>query len=253
MFDDLKGQRVLVTGASTGIGAAVAKGFGAEGARVAVHYNASADAANAVAEAVTALGGEAHLIGGDLSQRGAAEQVVADAADALGGLDVLVNNAGALVRRAMLEELDDDLIDQVFDLNVRQLTHACRAAIPHLRQSAGCIINTGSIAGRHGGGPGAGVYAAAKAWVQSVTRNLAKEFAAEGIRANAVAPGVIYTPFHERFSTAEQLESMRQTIPMARLGTPEECVGAYLFLASKAASGYITGQVIEVNGGQLMP
>ncbi|MCB9947633.1 MAG: SDR family oxidoreductase [Rhodospirillaceae bacterium] len=253
MFDDLKGLRVLVTGASTGIGAAVAKGFAAEGCRVAVHYNASADAAKAVVEAIGAAGGDAKSLAGDLSRRGEAERVVADAVTLLGGLDVLVNNAGALVRRAMLEEIDDILIDQVFDLNVRQLTHACRAALPHLRKNAGTIINTGSIAGRHGGGPGAGVYAAAKAWVQSFTRNLAKEFAADGIRVNAVAPGVIYTPFHERFSTPDQLETMRKTIPMGRLGTPEECVGAYLFLASKAAAGYITGQVIEVNGGQLMP
>ena len=253
MFDDLQGQRVLITGASTGIGAAVAKGFGASGARVVVHYNASAEAAQTVADAITANGGEAHLVGGDLTTRGAAEKVVVDAVAALGGLDVLVNNAGALVRRAKLEELDDDLIDQVFDLNVRQLTHVSRMATPHLRESKGCMIHTGSIAGRNGGGVGAGVYAAAKAWVQSVNRNMAKELAADGIRVNAVAPGVITTPFHERFSTAEQLEAMRQTIPMGRLGTAEECVGAYLFLASKAAAGYITGQVIEVNGGQLMP
>ena len=137
---------------------------------------------------------------------------------------------------------------------MRPVLSACRAAVPHIKRSGGgSIINTGSIVARHGGGPGVSLYGGAKAFVEAVTRNLAKEFATSGIRVNAVAPGVIATPFHDRFSTAEALENFRKMIPMARLGTAEECVGAYLFLASESLSRYVTGQVIEVNGGQLMP
>ena len=253
MFDDLKGKKVLVTGASTGIGAAVAKGFAAAGSLVAVHFNSSGAAARSVADAIAAAGGQAVLVAGDLSHTPEVERVVGEAVAALDGLDVLVNNAGAMIRRATLEEVDDAYLEAVFALNVRSVVHASRVALPHLRSAGGCIVNTGSIAGRHGGGPGAGQYAAAKAWVQSITRNMAKEFAAEGIRVNAVAPGVILTPFHDRFSTPEFLEGLRRSIPMGRLGEPEDCVGAYLFLASSAAAGFVTGQVIEVNGGQLMP
>ncbi len=253
MFDDLAGQRVLITGASTGIGAEVARGFAQAGAVVAVHYNQSVKAADALAEEIRGAGGTAHLVAGDVAEPGTAARIVDDAAAAMGGLDVLVNNAGALVRRVRPGDWDDEIIDQVFDLNVRQLLHACRAALPYLKARPGSIINTGSVAGRNGAGIGAGLYGSAKAWVQNITRNLAKELVSDGIRVNCVAPGTIMTPFHERFSTPEQLEAIRQTIPMGRLGRADECVGAYLFLASDQAASFITGQVIEVNGGQLMP
>jgi 3-oxoacyl-[acyl-carrier protein] reductase len=117
----------------------------------------------------------------------------------------------------------------------------------------GNIINVTSIAARNGGGSGAGLYASAKGFVSTFTRALAKEEAGNGIRVNGVAPGTITTPFHERDSSAAQLEAIRQTIPLGRLGTAEDCVGAFLFLASDQLSSYVTGQVIEVNGGQLMP
>jgi 3-oxoacyl-[acyl-carrier protein] reductase len=142
---------------------------------------------------------------------------------------------------------------RVLDLNVNSVVIASHAALPHLRKSRGCIINTGSIAGRNGGGPGVGIYGAAKGFVQTFTRALAKEVAPDGIRVNAVAPGTIATPFHERDSTPEQLEAVRKGIPLGRLGSAEDCAGAYLFLASPSMSRYVTGQIIEVNGGQLMP
>lgn len=122
-----------------------------------------------------------------------------------------------------------------------------------LKRKGGFIINTSSVAARNGAGGGAGLYGSAKAFVSNVTRGLAKELIADRIRVNAVAPGFIATPFHDRYSTPAQVEAAIQTIPMARVGTAEDCVGAYLFLASDLLSGYMIGQIIEVNGGQLMP
>lgn len=254
MFDDLKGKRVLITGSSTGIGAAAAIAFGELGARVAVHYNSSRDEAQAVVSAIAANGGEAILVGGDVSRSDEAARVVDEAARSLGGLDVLINNAGALVKRVPLGQIDDELYDRVLDVNVRSVVMASQAALPHLRAAGGgSIIHTTSVAARNGGGPGALLYASAKAFVSNAVRNMAKDLAGERIRVNGVAPGVIVTPFHERYSTPEMLETMRKTVPMGILGKPEDCVGAYLFLASDKLAGYVTGQVIEVNGGQLMP
>jgi 3-oxoacyl-[acyl-carrier protein] reductase len=125
--------------------------------------------------------------------------------------------------------------------------------LPWLEASGGFIIHTSSIAARTGGAGGAGLYAAAKAFVSSVTRGMAKEFVGMGIRVNAVSPGVILTPFHERYTSPEQMEAMLATIPQGRFGTPDDCVGAFLFLASPTLSSYVTGQILEVNGGQLMP
>lgn len=254
MLDDLRGKRVLITGASTGIGAATAIEFGRLGSHVVVHYNSSEDDARAVVDTIRKAGGKADLLKGDVSVSAEAIRVVNEAAGILGGLDVLINNAGALVQRSPVTDITDELFDRVIDLNVRSVVMASKAAVPHLRKAGGgAIINTSSIAARNGGGPGAGLYASAKAFVSNLTRNMAKEYAADNIRVNAVAPGVIMTPFHQRFSTPEMLEAMRKTIVMGRIGEPQECVGAYVFLASPAMSGYITGQVIEVNGGQLMP
>lgn len=250
---DLSGRRILITGSSTGIGAAVAIGAARAGATVAVHYNASRDKAENLVEGIRAAGGKVHLVGGDVSQSAIAARVVDEAAEAMGGLDTLINNAGALVKRAPLDQVDDSTYDAILDLNVRSVVVASQAALKHMKKAGrGSIVNTSSVAARNGGGPGALLYAGAKAFVLNITRNMAKELAGQNIRVNGVSPGVITTPFHERYSTPEILEAMRKTIPMARLGAPEECVGAYLFFCSDELSGYITGQVLEVNGGQFM-
>lgn len=250
---DLAGKRVLITGASTGIGAAVARAFAAQGMKIGLHFNASRDPAEKLAAEIKAGGGTVHLIQGDVSQDGETERVVKDAAEALGGLDGLVNNAGGMLGRLPTAEMTDAHYERVMNLNARSVLAATRAAHPYLKQQGGFVINTTSIAARNGGGNGAILYAASKGFVSTITHGHAKEFVNDKIRVNAVAPGVIATPFHERYSTQAQLDASVRGIPMGRLGTAEECVGAYEFLASERMSGYITGQVIEVNGGQLMP
>ena len=251
---DLAGKSVLITGASTGIGAAAARAFARAGCRVAIHYNASLNRAEEVAADVRFNGAEAFLVGGDLRSSDKAREVVAATAEHFGGLDILINNAGGLVKRTPIAELDDSFFDEVINLNVRSLVTACVAAVPHMRKAGhGNIINVSSIAARHGGGPGSVMYASAKGFVSTFTHGLAKELVKDNIRVNAVSPGVIATPFHERYSTPAMMESMRATIPMGRVGTPEECAGTFLYLASDELSGFVTGQIVEVNGGQLMP
>lgn len=251
---DLAGKSVLVTGASTGIGAAAARAFAAAGCRVAIHYNASLNRAEEVAADVRFAGAQAFLIGGDLRTSAKAREVVDEAVAHLGGLDILVNNAGGLVRRVPVAEIDDAFFDEVIDLNVRSLVACCSAAVPHMRRAGhGNIVNVTSIAARSGGGTGSAMYASAKGFVSTFTRGLAKEVVKDGIRVNAVSPGVIATPFHERYSTPAMLEAFKTSIPMNRLGSAEECSGAFLYLASDALSGFVTGQILEVNGGQVMP
>lgn len=250
---DLSGKVVLITGASTGIGAALARAFARQGAQVGLHYNSSETAATDVAEAIVRSGGTAHLVRGDLADPAAVGRVVEDTVRHFGRLDGLINNAGLMLGRVSLQEMDDAQYDRVMDLNARSVLAATRFAHPWLRREGGFVINTTSVAARTGGTAGVTLYASAKAFVSSLTRGLAKELIADGIRVNAVSPGVVQTAFHERYSNAEQMNAMLRSIPAGRLGTPEDCVGVYLFLASPALSGYIVGQTIEVNGGQFMP
>ena len=254
MIPDLKSKVVLVTGASTGIGAATAKGFAANGARVMVHYNASKAEAGAVVAEIIAAGGEAALVQGDISDRSVPARIVADTVKHFGRIDVLINNAGGMLGRKWLGEMDDAHYDRVMDLNVWSVVAFMREVAPLMKaQGGGNIINVSSIAARHGGGGGSVLYASAKGFVSTFTKGMAKELIGANIRVNAVSPGTISTPFHERYSTAEQLEAGRKTIPQGRLGIAEDCVGTFLFLASDALSGYLVGQVIEVNGGHYMP
>ena len=250
---DLADKVFLVTGASTGIGAGVAEALAAQGARVAIHYNSSEAEAKSVAETIAAAGGDAFLVQGDVSKHDDAVAVVKAAAGHFGALDGVINNAGSMLGRKPIDQADEAYDRAIFDLNAHSVVWVTRAALPWLRKRGGVVINTTSISARNGGGPGAILYAAAKAHVSTITRGLAKELVRDRIRVNAVAPGVILTPLHERFTTAEQMKGLVGGIPMGRPGTVEECVGTYLFLASDMLSGYITGQVIEVNGGQLMP
>jgi 3-oxoacyl-[acyl-carrier protein] reductase len=250
-FDD---QVVLVTGASTGIGAAVARAFAEAGAKVVVHYNSSEKAAQEVFREVQAAGSEALLVKADVTQPAELEAMVAKVMERYGRIDILIHNAGGLILRSPVGEMPDETYQYIMDLNMRSTFQMCKLVVPIMqRQGHGNIVNVTSLAARNGGGGGSIVYAAAKGGVSTFTRGLAKEVAAQGIRVNALSPGLILTPFHERWTPPAMMEAITKTIPMGRPGTAEECVGAVLFLASDKMSGYITGQILEVNGGILMP
>jgi 3-oxoacyl-[acyl-carrier protein] reductase len=244
----------VIFGASSGIGAAVARRFAACGASVLVHFNSNRAGAEAVAAEIRSAGGKAAVIGGDISDGEVAARLVREAAEVLEGLDIVINNAGSMFGRTAIAKATEQRYHDVIDLNIGGVFFACRSAAAILQeQRSGTIINTTSIAARTGGGEGVGLYGSAKAFVSTLTRVLAKELAPFGVRVNAVSPGVIATRFHEKFSTPEQLAAAVKGIPLGRLGTSEDCVGAFEFLADESMSGYVTGQVIEVNGGQLMP
>jgi 3-oxoacyl-[acyl-carrier protein] reductase len=248
MFDDLKNKVVVITGGVTGIGGAASLAFAAAGARVFAQYLGGGPELAVVEEAGIAT------LKLDLTKPDAPQKLIDAALKKFGRIDVLVNNAGSLVARIPLEELSDEFISKVFDLNCRQLIHCCRLAGDVMKkQNSGNIINVTSIAARNGASPGGSIYAGAKAFVSAFTKTIAKELVGYNIRVNCVSPGTIHTAFHDRFSTAEKRAATAKTIPMQRLGLAEDCAGTFLYLASDQASGYVTGQVIEVNGGQLMP
>lgn len=249
-----EGKVVVVTGASTGIGAAIAGGFAAAGAQVAVHYNASAEAASRVVEAITSSGGRADAFRADVTDPAALQGFLDAVVDRLGPIDVLVNNAGGLVERKPLDEAPDELYEAIMNLNVRSVFQACRIVLPAMRErGSGSIVNVASIAARNGGAGGAVLYASSKAAVATMTRGLAREVADSGIRVNAISPGVFDTPFHERHTDPEVYAALEKSVPLGRAGRPDECVGPALFLASDRAASYVTGQVLEVNGGQFAP
>lgn len=249
---DMTGRVALVTGASTGIGRWAAIALAECGAAVAVNYNRNLEGAEETKRAIESLGGRAVIIQSDVSTKAGADSLVAAARAQLGPIDILVNNAGDLIERRSLLEFPEDLYDRVMNLNFKSVLLCSQAVMPEMiERRRGSIINVGSIAGHHGGGPGAAIYAASKAAVMCLTKGLAKELAAHGVRVNGVAPGVIATPFHERLSTPEMMAQFAASIPLGRPGTSEECGRVIAFLASDAA-GYIHGEMIEINGGQLM-
>lgn len=244
---DFAGKRVLVTGASTGIGAATACAFGASGAVVGVHYNRSEEAARQTTAEIEKAGGKALLLHGDLMQESACISTVEAFVKQAGGVDVLVNNAGGLLLRAPFTEYDVKTFNDTFLLNVTSAFLCTRSAVPHLRASGGgSIVFVSSVATRFGP-TGVAPYAAAKSALNGFTMSLARELASDNIRVNAVAPGVIDTPFHKA-TPKERLAVLREMILMKRFGNADEVAGVIVFLASDAAR-YITGECIEVNGG----
>ena len=248
LFDTnlLSGKTIVITGAGRGIGLEVANLMAECGAKIIAHSGRQSTAK--YLSEITSSVFEA-----DFTDTKAVEEFVKFVQTETSVIDVLINNAGTMVGRFPADELTTDQYQKLVDLNQSSVVHITSALIPWLRKSQNAsIINTVSISATTGGSPGSSIYSATKAFVSTYTKALARELAPDNIRANAVSPGTIYTDFHKRYSSEEKLESTRQSIPLQRLGTPEDCSPAYVFLSSEKLSGYITGQTIEINGGQLI-
>lgn len=246
------GKVALVTGGGTGIGRAIALELAHSGASVVVNYHRSQPAAEVVVQEIIGAGGKAVAVQADVTKKTEVQQLVKTAVDEFGRIDLLVNNAGDLLKRCPLVDMTEEHWDAVMNLNLKSVFLVTQAVLPvMLQQRGGNIINITSIAVRNGGAGGAVAYAAAKGAVSTLTRGLAKEVVAHGIRVNAVAPGIILTAFHERHSTPEQIKQFTAAIPVGRCGTPADIIGAVIYLASDYAS-FVTGETLDVNGGMLM-
>lgn len=246
----LKGKRAFVTGASQGIGAAIAEGLVDAGADVVLHYFQSDATPRALAEKAKGKGQKALVLQADLRQEGEVKQLLAKTTEFLGGLDVLINNAGSLVARRKLEEVDMDFWNEVININMTTMMLVTRAAAPALVAAGGSsIVNVASLAGRKGGHGGSLVYSSTKGAVLTWTRALAAELGPSGVRVNCVAPGLILgTRFHNTHTTKESAEETVRGIPLGRGGDAEDVARAVVFLASEY-DGFINGATLDINGG----
>ncbi len=253
MDQELAGKTALITGASRGIGAATAISLARNGvSRFVLHYNSNRQGIDKVLGEVRGLGAEGVAIQANLGHVAGIHDFLDKLKHSRVEPDILVNNAGSLVKRAKLLEFTEELYDEVMNLNVKSAWFITQAMAPSmLQRGSGVIVNLSSIAARNGGGPGATVYAAAKATIAAMTKGLAKELAPKGIRVNAVSPGTVDNDFHVQFSTRQILDSVVAMTPAGALGTNEEIADTILFLCSNA-SRYIHGQTIEINGGMYM-
>ena len=248
----LNGEVALVTGASSGIGAATAKLMASNGARVAINFHQNKKGAETTRDEIVAVGGTAIVVQADVKQATEVDSLVKRTQDELGPIDILVNNAGSLIERLRILELTEERWDEVIDLNLKSAFLCCRAvAASMMERKSGAIINVSSIAGRTGGALGSIHYSTAKGGIITFTKGLAKELAPFGVRVNAVSPGVIDTHYHEQFSTPEMMKGYVAGIPLGRVGNPEEVASVICFLASSASS-YLAGETIEINGGMFM-
>ncbi len=240
-------KKILITGASTGLGAETARLL-AEENTIFVHYHSSEEPAEKVAADVNANGGKAVVIQADLSKEEGCRTLVQAVAADTDSLDVLVNNAGGLIKRKGVQEFEWQLMEDIFALNTFSAMMVTSLCIPLLEKGDGAsIINVTSVAMRHGA-PTATIYGASKAALDSFTRGIAKELAPR-IRVNAVAPGVIITPFHDKVSTPEQLEAWRDANPLKRNGDPIHIAETIKFLIE---NDFVNGETIDINGGLFM-
>lgn len=250
----LHGKRALVTAGAQGIGLAISQQLLRAGCDLAVHYRSSAEAARAIAQEATKLGRRCTIISADLTETEECERLVAAAVDFLGGLDVLINNAGSLIARRAFLQADDEFWAETMSLNLGSLRRVTRAAVPHLAAAAkanggASIVNLASLAGRKGGHAGSLAYSTAKGAILTFTRALSGEVGADGIRVNALAPGLILgTSFHNTHTTPASAQATVATIPIGRAGTADDVARAAVFLASEF-DGFITGATLDVNGG----
>jgi 3-oxoacyl-[acyl-carrier protein] reductase len=246
----LKGKRALVTGGGQGLGEAISRHLLEAGAHVAIHYFSSESGAQALKEHGKKLGCRAEIFKADLTKETEATALVQKAAEFLGGLDVLVNNAGDLVQRRKLNEIDTAFWERTVAININSMLWVTQAATPiFVKGKEGSIVNLSSIAGRRGGSLGSLAYATAKGAVLTWTRALALELGPLGIRVNAVAPGLILgTRFHATHTTEAGAKKIVESIPLGRAGTPDDVARAVVYLASEF-DGFITGATLDINGG----
>jgi 3-oxoacyl-[acyl-carrier protein] reductase len=244
-----EGKVALVTGASRGIGRAIALRLASEGASVVVNYRSNASAAGAVCEEITAQGSQACVVQADVAHPADVERLVKSALDAFGRIDVLVNNAG-ITRDTLIMRMSEDDWDSVIDTNLKSAFLVTKAVMRQmLKQRAGRIVNITSISGVMGNA-GQANYSASKAGLMGLTRSTAREVASRNITCNAIAAGVVDTDIWQGVPQAA-IDAMLERIPAGRKGTPDDIAEAAAFLASDAAS-YITGQVLNVDGGLVM-
>jgi len=246
----LNGKNVLITAGAQGIGESITKHFIDSGANVAIHYFSSADTANQLIDYATSKGQKAIAISGDLTKETDANAMVDKTIEVFGGLDILINNAGSLVARRMLSEMEAEFWHKVMDINLTSMMLVTRAASPHLaKNNNSSIVNLASLAGRKGGHPGSLVYATSKGAILTFTRALSTELGPQGIRVNAVAPGLILgTSFHNTHTTKESAATTTAGIPIQRAGNADDVARAVLYLASEY-DGFITGATLDINGG----
>ncbi|RNB87046.1 glucose 1-dehydrogenase [Brevibacillus fluminis] len=247
---DLSGKVILVTGASSGIGQAGAKLVAARGAVVAVHYNRNEQGALETARDILDSGGTCMVVQADVTKKNEVDAMVEQVVTQFGWIDVLVNNAGAGVKASAFMDIDERLWDETYDINVKSILFCSQAVLRHmLPRQSGKIINLSSAAARIGGAGESVHYASAKGAVNTLTLGMSREFASQGILVNGIAPGVIETPWHAKFSSEERLHGFISGIPLKRAGAPEEIAEMIAFLSSDAAN-YIVGEIISVSGGR---
>ncbi len=244
---NLEGQTALVTGGASGIGRAIVETLIAAGARVAFTYASSREAAEDIIK--RAPEGRARALFADLREEEGAAAAVAATNAAFGTIDIAVANAGGLIQRSRVSDCSLALWNEALALNLTSAFLTARAVIPQMVAArSGSIVLMSSLAAHDGGGMGATHYAASKGGVSTLSRALAKELGPEGIRVNAVAPGLIGTQFHDRFSTPEGRRGTVERTPLRREGRPEDVAQTVLYLVSPLSS-FLTGEIIEVNGG----
>ncbi|MXO90898.1 SDR family NAD(P)-dependent oxidoreductase [Pontixanthobacter aquaemixtae] len=243
------GKTAIVTGGSRDIGRAISVKLASEGANVVVNYFSNEGDADATLEAIAAAGGgKAVKVKADVTKAGEVAALVAAARDAFGdAIHILVNNAGGLVARKTLSEMDEEFFNYVMQLNVTSTFLATQAVAPHMGEGS-AIVNLASLAGRDGGGGGASAYATSKGAVSTFTRAMAKELGPKGIRVNALCPGMIATAFHDKFTPDAARENVANSTPLKRQGRAEEAADLVAYLASDEAS-FVTGANIDINGG----